>query len=92
MRNDDLGVGSDPGLDPPGFPIPENDISIRIPARYPLSIWTESDLASVPSDGVAREAFFAILPEVLGGVDDDLIVQRLGGEPFLWRNDSIRYE
>ena len=35
---------------------------------------------------MSREPFFAVLPKVIGGVDEDLVVEGLCGEPFFcWR-------
>lgn len=82
MSDDDLRVRSQTTLDPARLPIPEHDIPVRVTARDPFPVRRESDLTGVSCDGMTRKALLPVLAEVFGGVDDDLVVQRLSGEPF----------
>lgn len=65
-------------------PIPENNVPIAIAAAYPFPIRRETHLTSISSNGVARKAFLAILSEIVCAVDEDLVVQRLSGEVFIY--------
>jgi hypothetical protein len=55
-------------LDAPCLPIPENNITFTVPAADPFPVRRESNLASVTCDGVTRETFLAVLPEVVSTI------------------------
>jgi hypothetical protein len=82
VRNNDLAMAPQSALDPPALPIPKYHVPFSVSGRHPPSIGREPDLAGVPGCGVSGEALFAVLTEVVGGVDEDLVVEGLGGEPF----------
>ena len=62
-------------LDPTSLPIPEDNVAFTVPAADPLSIGGKSNLTRITSDGVSSEPLFAILPEIIRAVNQDLIVQ-----------------
>lgn len=82
MRNDNFTVRLQPTLDFSILPIPENDIAISISRADPFSIRRESHLTCITGYSVTSKTFFAVLPEVVRGINEDLIVQRLSSEPF----------
>ena len=88
MSNDHLRMTPQPRLDPPRLPIPAHDVALAVPAADPFTIRRKPDLARVARNGVAREPLLAVLPEVVCVVDEDLVVERLSGEVFLWRGRS----
>lgn len=69
MRNDDLTMRPQPTLYPSIFPVPKYHVSVGISRAEPAPVGGEADLAGVACDGVSCEAFFAVLAEVVGGVD-----------------------
>jgi hypothetical protein len=82
MRNHHLTMRLQPALDPPRLPVPEHDIPRTIARRDPLAVGRKADLAGVPGNGVAGEPLLPVLSEVFGAVDEDLVVEGLGGEIF----------
>jgi hypothetical protein len=68
--------------------VPEMDVSSSVAGADESTIRAESGLTSVPSDGVASVALLPVLLKGLGRVDEDLIVQRLHGEPFLCKREK----
>lgn len=67
----------------PVLEVPEHQVPVRVSRRDVPPVGREPDLAGVTSGGVPREALLAVLLKSLSGVDEDLVVERLGGEPFL---------
>jgi hypothetical protein len=63
--------------------VPEMDVAASVAGADESTVRAKSGLARVPSDGVTSVALLPILLKGLGRVDEDLIVQRLHGEPFL---------
>jgi hypothetical protein len=55
-------------LDASRLPIPENNITFPVSAANPFAIRREPNLASVTCNGVTREPFLAVLPEVVSAV------------------------
>ena len=86
MRDDDLGMCMEARLYPAGLPVPEDDVPGAVPAADPLAVWRKPYLTRVPRDGVPREPLLAVLPEVVCAVDEDLVVEGLGGEVFFWKD------
>lgn len=68
--------------------VPEVNIARRVATREELAIWAEGGHAGVARDSVASEALLAVLFVAVGAVDEDLIVQRLGCQPFVVRRQS----
>lgn len=66
----------------PSLPIPEDHIPLSITTRQEPPVRRETDSASVSGDGVAGETLLSVLAETVGAVDEDLVVEGLGGEPF----------
>jgi hypothetical protein len=75
MGYNHFGMASELALDTTCFPIPENHVALCISARDPLSIRGETDLASVSCNGVASKPLFPVLSEIVGVVEQDLIIQ-----------------
>ena len=82
MTNDNLPMSSQPTLDLPILPVPKDEIPFTVSRTDPSAVGREADLARVACDAVSCEALFSILSEVVGGVDEDLVVEGLGCEPF----------
>lgn len=80
MRNNYLRMSLQSRLYPARLPIPENNISLSITATNPFAIRGKSYLTCVSCDGMTGETLFAVLTEVVGAVDEDLIVEGLSGE------------
>jgi len=68
-------MGLQTRLDATSFPIPEDDVAFTVSTTDPLSIGGKSNLTCITSDGVSSEPLFAILPEIVCAVNQDLIVQ-----------------
>lgn len=84
MRDHDLRVCLQARLDAARLPIPKHDIAIAVPTADPLAVRREADLARITHHTVPREAFLAVLSEVVCAVDEDLVVERLRGEVFFY--------
>lgn len=82
MGNNYLGMATQPALDVPIFPVPEYDVSLGISRTDPSPIRREANLTSVPCDTVSGKALFAILPEIIRRINEDLIIKRLRSKPF----------
>lgn len=91
MRNYDLRMCLEPRLYSPRFPFPENNVTLSIAAANPFPVWRESDLTRVSRDGVPGEPLVPRLTEIVRAVDEDLIIQGLGGKVFLWNNKKCEY-
>ena len=78
-------MGFETGLDPTRLPIPKYDITVPVAATDPTTVRREPDLAGVTRDAVSCESFLAVLAEVVGGVDEDLVVEGLCGEVFFYK-------
>lgn len=83
MCNHNLRMCLEPRLYPPSLPLPENHVTLPIPAANPFPVGREADLAGVPGDGMAGEPFVPRLAEIIRAVDEDLVVQGLSGKIFL---------
>ena len=68
-------MGLQTRLDATSLPIPEDNVAFTISTADPLSIRGKSNLTCITSDGVSSEPLFAILPEIIRAVNQDLIVQ-----------------
>jgi hypothetical protein len=75
VSDDHLRVSFEAGLDPTRFPIPENDTAIRLSATDPFAIRGEANLTGITSYGVSLEYLFAVLPEVIRTIYQDLVVK-----------------
>jgi len=75
MGDNHLGMTPELALDTTCFPIPENHVALCVSARDPLSIRGETDLASVSRNGMASKPLFPVLSEIVGVVEQDLIIQ-----------------
>lgn len=82
MRNDDLGVAFEPRLNPTSFPFPEYHVAVTISRADQSTIGREPNLARIASNSMTRKSLLAVLAEVVCGVDENLIVEGLSGEPF----------
>jgi hypothetical protein len=70
--------------DPPGLPIPEDDVSAARAGRDVFAVWRKTDLARVTRNGVPGEALLlSLLEAAVRGVDQDLIVKRLARKVFV---------
>lgn len=85
VSNDNFRMCSQSTLYPPILPIPEHHVPVRISTADPSPVRREPDLACVSCNGVSCEPLLSVLSEVIGGVDEDLIVERLRSEPFLYQ-------
>ena len=85
MGNYNFGMGMQSRLDAPRLSVPEDDIAVAVAAADPLAIGGEADLAGVPGDGVTSKTLVPCLAEVVCAVDKDLIVKRLCGKVFFWK-------
>jgi hypothetical protein len=83
MGDDDLLVTLQTRLNITGLPIPEHDVPRPITAADPLAVGRESHLTCVPSDLMIREPFLAVLAEIVGAVNENLVVQRLCRKVFV---------
>jgi hypothetical protein len=83
VRDDHLRVRLQARLDPARLPVPEHDVATRVATADPLAVGREPDLARVTRDRVPREPLLAVLPEVVSGVDEDLVVEGLRSKVFL---------
>ena len=84
MCDNDLRMRAQTRLDTTRLPFPEYHVPFAVAAADPLAIRREPDLASITRNRVASEALVARLPEVVGAVDQDLIVEALRGKVLLW--------
>lgn len=82
MVDDDLLMGVQPLQDLASLPIPEDHVTLTVTARDEPTVRRETDRTGITGDGVPCETLFPILSETIGRVDEDLVVQRLTGEPF----------
>lgn len=82
MRDDYLRMCLQPRLNPPALPVPEYDVALPIATADPLPVRRKPDLAGIAGDGVSSKPFLPVLPEVVRTVNEDLIVERLGGKVF----------
>ena len=83
MRDNNLGMRAQTRLDTTRLPFPEYNVPFAVPAADPLAIWREPDLASIARDRVASEALVPRLLEVIGTIDQDLVVEALRGKVLL---------
>lgn len=83
MRDNDFRVRAQTRLDTTSFPFPKYHVPFAVAAADPLAIRREPDLTSISSNRVASEALVPRLAEVVGAVDQDLIVEALRGEVLL---------
>lgn len=72
------------------LPVPEDDVSLAVARGEEPAVRGEANGASVAGDGVPGKAFFAVLAEVVGRVDEDLVVKGLRGEPFVCDERGVR--
>lgn len=82
MGDDYLRMRLQPRLNPPALPVPEYDVALPIATADPLAVRRKPDLAGITGDGMTSKPFFPVLPEVVRTVNEDLIVERLGGKVF----------
>jgi hypothetical protein len=68
-------MGLQTRLNATSLPVPENNVAFTVSTADPLSIGGKSNLTCITSDGVSSESLFAILPEVIRAVNQDLIVK-----------------
>ncbi len=74
------------------FPVPEPEISCRVPRGDVLSIRRETRFDGVPSNNVSAKVLFVIGPDfVSNAVDKDLIVKRREGEPFFYTYVNFKF-
>lgn len=83
MINHHLLVRIQPLQDLAALPVPEDDVALPIAGREEPPIGGEPNGARVPGDRVPGKAFLAVLAEVVARVDEDLVVERLRGKPFV---------
>lgn len=85
MINHDLLVRPHPIDNLARLPIPENHISTTRTTRNVLAVRTESNVASVSGDSVTCEPLLlGLLERAVGGVDQDLVVERLTRKVFVY--------
>ena len=84
MSNDDLLVSRQTTLYPACLPIPEHDVTGAISAANPFPVRREANLTGVTGDRMPREALLPVLTEVVGAVDEDLVIERLRGKISFW--------
>lgn len=65
------------------LPIPEDNVALSVTGREESTVRGEADSACVAGDRVACKTLFTVLSEAVGRVDEDLVVEGLGGEPFV---------
>lgn len=82
MRDDYFRMRLQPRLNPPALPVPEYDVAFPIATADPLAIRRKPDLAGITGNGMSSKPFLPVLTEVIRAVDEDLIIERLGGEVF----------
>jgi hypothetical protein len=82
MIDDNLLVSVQSLQDLASLPVPEDHVSLSVTAGYETSVWREPDGTSVTSDSMTGESLFSVLSESVGRVYEDLVVERLSGEPF----------
>jgi hypothetical protein len=80
--DDDLLVRMQSLQDLASLPVPEDHVPLSVTTGYETSVWRESDRTCISGNGVPRESLLSVLSEAVGRVDKDLIVERLGREPF----------
>jgi hypothetical protein len=68
------------------LPIPEYNVACSVATAYPLAVGGKPDLTSIACYRMARKPLFAILPEVVCAVNQNLIIKRLGGKVFFWQD------
>ena len=83
MRDNDFRVCAQTRLDTTSFPFPKYHVPFAVAAADPLAIRREPDLTSISSNRVASEALVPRLAEVVGAVDQDLVVEALRGKVLL---------
>jgi hypothetical protein len=88
MRNHDLRMRLHPRLYSPGLPLPEDHVTLSVPAANPFPVWREPDLARVPRDRVPSESLVPCLTEIVRAVDKDLVIQRLSRQVFLCNDNN----
>ena len=74
MSDHHLIVSLQTGLNPTRLPVPEHNVPTTIAAAYPFPIWRESYLTRVTGDRVPRKHLFPVLTEVVGAINQYLIV------------------
>ena len=81
--NDDLLVTLEPLGDLARLPIPEYQVAATRSTRNVFAVRGEGDFAGIPSDSVTSEALlFDLAERPIGGVDEDLVVERLARDKF----------
>ena len=83
MGDNNLRMRAQARLDTTRLPLPEHHIALTIPAANPLAVRREANLTSIARDRMARESLVPRLAEVVGAVDQDLVVEALRGEVLL---------
>ena len=84
MCYDHLRVGPQARLDTSRLPLPEHHVAFAISAADPLPVRREADLTRIARNGVPGEALVAGLTEVIGTIYQDLVIQTLRSEVFLY--------
>lgn len=84
MGDNDLLMRMQSRLYSTSLPVPEDDIARTVTTTDPSSIWGKSDLTSITCHSMSGKPFLPILSEVVGAVDEYLIVKRLRCKVFLW--------
>lgn len=92
MLNDDLPVSPQPLHELAVLPIPEDDIARRVSRGDEPTIGGEADAAGIAGRRVTAIELLTVLAEAIGRVDEDLVVKRLSGKPFLWGSKWVRGE
>ena len=86
--NDDLVVRLQPVLDASRLPVPEDDPAAGVTTRYPPPIRREPNLRGVACNAMPCKPLLAVLAEVVGVVDENLVVERLRCEILFCRQES----
>ena len=82
MGDDHLRMGPQAGLYAAGLPLPEHDVAFAIAAADPLAVGGEPYLARVTRDRMSGKPLVSCLPEVVGAIHQNLVVEGLCGEIF----------
>lgn len=84
MCDDDLLMSFQSRFYPACLPVPEDQVARAVTTTDPLSVGRESDLTCVSRNSMSCKTLLTVLSEVIRAIDEDLVVERLGGEVFLW--------
>lgn len=87
MGDDCLVVRVEPLEESIALEVPEDYVAHAVAGADELAVRGELDFARIARDVVTCETLLAILLEIGRREDEDLVVERLHGEPFLRRVD-----